>query len=62
MTNQVGGFCPNYPRMGGNQGWNRKRNEGWGDRDKKEVIVELIGRSVMATTMSMYSRMSVKNQ
>lgn len=35
LTNHSGYSCPNYPRSGGNQGWNSDCDNGWIDLDKK---------------------------
>ncbi|WMV46247.1 hypothetical protein MTR67_039632 [Solanum verrucosum] len=35
FSNQAGGSCPSYPRLGGNQGWNRDHDDGWRDRDQE---------------------------
>uniref|UniRef100_M1DLH7 Integrase core domain containing protein n=1 Tax=Solanum tuberosum TaxID=4113 RepID=M1DLH7_SOLTU len=29
-------FRPSYPRLGGNPGWNRERDDGWRDRNREK--------------------------
>ncbi|WMV45817.1 hypothetical protein MTR67_039202 [Solanum verrucosum] len=35
LANQKGGFPPNYPRSGGNEGLNRDPDDGWRDQDRE---------------------------
>ncbi|WMV41898.1 hypothetical protein MTR67_035283 [Solanum verrucosum] len=34
LSNQTGGSLPSYPRLRGNHGWNRDRDDSWKDRDR----------------------------